>query len=120
MENNQQTTPDLITPAILPANNPPFATGVIAISLLAFAVISGYIFSAPLGIILFLGSFLTAIVGVITIKNYKTKYPELTPDQQQKLQWGKSLSLLTLILSSLAMVAFGALLVYVGINGFGR
>jgi purine-cytosine permease-like protein len=120
MENNQQTTPDLITPVILPAHNPPFVTGVIAISLLAVAVVTGYTFSAVLGIMFFLGSFITAIIGVITIKNYKTKYPELTPDQQQKLQWGKNLSALTLILSSLTIVAFGALLVYIGINGFGR
>jgi uncharacterized membrane protein len=116
-----ETQSDLLTDAkFLPANNAPFAIGISSFGAVVVSIFVAYTFLWGLAIVIFLGAFVTSIIGVLVAKKYKIKYPELTPEQQRKLQWGKVLSVLTLVVCSLAIIAFGAFLVSIDIDGFGR
>lgn len=116
-----ETQPDLLTDTkLLPPSNAPFVIGISSLGAVVVSIFVAYTFLWGLAIAIFLGAFVTSIIGVLVAKNYKVKYTELNSEQQRKLQWGKVLSILTLVICSLAIIAFGGFLVIIGANGFGR
>ncbi|MBL0145539.1 MAG: hypothetical protein IPP48_07045 [Chitinophagaceae bacterium] len=121
MENTQQPAEDLITTdEPVEINKLPLTLGIISISAFLLSFLTGYGFLPGLGIVLFGGAFVVSIIGVITARNYNRKYNNITAASKQKLMWAKTLSLVTLILSSLVILAAVSLLILIGVNGFGR
>jgi hypothetical protein len=121
MKNNQSTVVDLIsTNETVVISNAPLTIGIIAISAFALSFFVETFIVPGIGIILFFGAFILSIVGLAVSAKYKKHYADISAEQKKKLQWGKGLSLTTLILSLLAIVAVISLIVLIGVNGFGR
>jgi hypothetical protein len=121
MKNNQSTAVDLIsTNETVVISNAPLTIGIIAISAFALSFFVERFTLSGFGIIMFFGAFVLSIVGLIISSKYKKQYVDISAEQKKKLQWGKGLSLATLILSVLAIAAVISLIVLIGVNGFGR
>jgi hypothetical protein len=121
MQNTQELTPDLIVDnEALPQHNNPYLFGVIAISALLISALLVFTILPSFGLILFLGSFVVSIIGLFAAKNYKQKYSTLTDEQSKKLKLGKTLSLITLILSSIAIVTIVVFFIWLANVGFSR
>ncbi len=121
MENYQSNTVDLITTdETIVVSNTPFTIGVTAISAFVLSLLVGNFIFPGIGLILFAGSFLLSIIGLVVSSKYKKHYPNISAEQQKKLRVGKILSLSTLILTILAITALISLIVLIGAGGFGR
>ncbi len=121
MENNQSTSIDLIsTNETVVVSNTPLTIGIIAISAFALSFFVQTFIVPGIGIILFLGAFVLSIIGLVISSKYKKKYADISTEQKRKLQWGKGLSLATLILSIASIIAIVSLIVFIGVNGFSR
>jgi hypothetical protein len=121
MQNNQDLTPDLIIDTeTIPQHNNPYTFGVVAISAFLISALLTFTILPGVGLVLFFGSFVVSIIGMVAAKNYKKKYTSLSEDQSKKLKLGKTLSLITLILSSLAIIAIVAFFILLANVGFSR
>jgi hypothetical protein len=121
MEDNTTTAADfLLDSETILVKNTPFVLGLISISALVLSFLIGYVLFSGIGLILFAGSFVLSIIGLVVASKYKKQYPNISAEQRKKIQIGKTLSLATLILASLAIMAVTSLIIIIGNQGFGR
>jgi Zn-dependent membrane protease YugP len=121
MEKNQTNQMDLIALDTIEDNSSkPLNFGILSISFLFLSFISSLGILFWLSVLLFIFALLFSIIGLKLAFQFKKRDMAYTNVQLKKILWGKWLSLITLILSSLTIVGLVSLIILIGNQGFGR
>lgn len=121
MKNNQPTQADLIAIDVSEDNtNKPLNFGILSVSFLFLSFISSLGILLWLTVLFFVFAFIFSILGLKLSNQCKKRDFTYTNAQLKRIGWGKWLSLITLILSSLTILGLISLIILIGNQGFGR